>query len=529
MFLIVVLIFLYKLYCRRSKQIRITSTIESYLLMFDVPFVFSAPTLSSSSSQYQYTEPDNIMFKETDDCRFNACRLQTQLDQHRRIYFNKPCGMPIVFDTGASCSISPLREDFIGDLEKPMYATVKGLKGEIKVVGQGIVEWSIFDMDGVVRRIRTKALYIPEGNIRLFSPQVYFQEHMKGHAKIGATGLSWTLSDSTILRFPYAGGSNLPIMLTNPDSALTVGLSHYDVQLLSNPAVATTFVTVADETNQNLTMAQKELLLWHWRLGHINFQWIQMLVAKPQNIEEESFIKTKHSNVSSCALPLCMACQLAKQARRTPDVARLIADPTKVMSTKRDHLLPGQMVSLDQYMGSTPGRLPHTKGKEDKKDKYNGGTIFVDHASGFIFVRNQVSLRSGETIISKKCFETLASSFGVTVKGYYADNVPFNSAEFKVELTSKGQTIDLSGVGAHHQNGVAERSIKTITSLARSMLLHMTFHWPFQADLQLWPFALEYAVFLWNHIPNKQTRISPIELFSSTRFDNREVLRRSRV
>jgi hypothetical protein len=87
------------------------------------------------------------------------------------------------------------------------------------------------------------------------------------------------------------------------------------------------------------------------------------------------------------------------------------------------------MVSLDQYMGSTPGRLPHTKVKENRKDKYNGGTTFIDHASGFIFVRNQVSLRSGETKVSKKCFKTLANSFGVTTKGYYADNLPFNLAE----------------------------------------------------------------------------------------------------
>jgi hypothetical protein len=63
------------------------------------------------------------------------------------------------------------------------------------------------------------------------------------------------------------------------------------------------------------------------------------------------------------------------------------------------------MASLDQYMGSTPGRLPNTKAKELKKDKYTGGTIFVDHASSFVFVRNQVSL-----IVSMKAFELLANS-----------------------------------------------------------------------------------------------------------------------
>jgi hypothetical protein len=27
-------------------------------------------------------------------------------------------------------------------------------------------------------------------------------------------------------------------------------------------------LTVADEVNHNLTAARKELLLWHWKLGH---------------------------------------------------------------------------------------------------------------------------------------------------------------------------------------------------------------------------------------------------------------------
>jgi hypothetical protein len=245
----------------------------------------------------------------------------------------------------------------------------------------------------------------------------------------------------------------------------------------------------------NLTGPQKELLLWHWRLAHIHFQWVQILAAQLNN-EAQRFLQVKQPTVLSCSAPLCLACQLAKQARRTPDVSRLIADSSKEMLTKRKHLVPGQKVSVDQYMGSTPGRLPHTKGKELKKDKYTGGTIFVDHTSGFVYAWNQVSLRAGETVMAKQLFETLASMFGVKVQGYMADNVLFNSADFKADLKSKGQTSTLSGVGAHHQNGVAKRAIKTIVSLARCMLLHMTFHWPMQADLQLWPFAFKHAVFL---------------------------------
>jgi hypothetical protein len=94
---------------------------------------------------------------------------------------------------------------------------------------------------------------------------------MKGYAKIGAMGLSWSLPDATILRFPYASGSNLPIMFTTQEHNI-VGLTYYDLHQLSDPVVTSTYITVADETNQNLTAAQKELLLWHWRLGHIHFK-----------------------------------------------------------------------------------------------------------------------------------------------------------------------------------------------------------------------------------------------------------------
>jgi hypothetical protein len=55
----------------------------------------------------------------------------------------------------------------------------------------------------------------------------------------------------------------------------------------------------------------------------------------------------------------------------------------------------------------------------------------------------------------------------VKIKSFRADNAPFNAAEFKNYLENKGQTISFSGVGEHHQNGAAERAIKTITSWER--------------------------------------------------------------
>ena len=57
----------------------------------------------------------------------------------------------------------------------------------------------------------------------------------------------------------------------------------------------------------------------------------------------------------------------------------------------------------------------------------------------------------------KRAFELEASRAGMRIKSYRADNHPFASKEFKQDLELMGQTISYSGVGAHHQNGVAER------------------------------------------------------------------------
>jgi hypothetical protein len=86
---------------------------------------------------------------------------------------------------------------------------------------------------------------------------------------------------------------------------------------------------------------------------------------------------------------------------------------------RRGHLEPGQMVLVDQYVSALHGRLPHTKGKEPKKDKYCGGTIFVDHVSTKMFVKNQVSLNAAETVMAKKAFEREAMTSGVRIRGYH--------------------------------------------------------------------------------------------------------------
>jgi hypothetical protein len=172
--------------------------------------------------------------------------------------------------------------------------------------------------------------------------------------------------------------------------------------------------------------------------------------------------------------------------------------------------IPGNVIHLDQYMSGLPGRLPTTFGKEKPKKKFTGGTIFVYGNTGFVHHHHQVSLRVGETLQGKNRFEKGSGKFNVNINTFRADNAPFNAVEFKSDLDNKGQVITFSSVGAHHQNGAAKRAIKTITSWSRTMMLSAILHWPEQTTLDLWPFAMDFAVYCWNHLPSKNKIISPL-------------------
>jgi Reverse transcriptase (RNA-dependent DNA polymerase) len=194
------------------------------------------------------------------------------------------------------------------------------------------------------------------------------------------------------------------------------------------------------------------------------------------------------------------------------------SDFLKHQALKTGQLFPGDCVSLDQYESAVRGRLPSGRGKEPFGHKYIGGTIFCDHASGLISCYHQTSLRANETVQSKRAFEREAKLCGVRIQTYHADNGIFKSQEFTSDLLRLDQTITLSAVGAHHQNGVAERAIRTVTERARAMLHHAMLHWPDETETDLWPYALDYATWLYNHTPSLTHGWAPIELFCGVQF-----------
>ena len=62
----------------------------------------------------------------------------------------------------------------------------------------------------------------------------------------------------------------------------------------------------------------------------------------------------------------------------------------------------------------------------------------------------------------------------------------------------------------HFQNGIAERGIKELTQIARTILLHAQRHWPEYISSMLWPFALKTACERLNELSINENGETPI-------------------
>ena len=102
--------------------------------------------------------------------------------------------------------------------------------------------------------------------------------------------------------------------------------------------------------------------------------------------------------------------------------------------------------------------------------------------------------QSGDsTLQSKHDFEHLCATQDVKVKHYHADNGRFAERSFTDDVKKSLQRITFCGVGAHHQNGITENTIKQLTLISRTLLVHAQGLWPEYITTMLWPYALKAA------------------------------------
>jgi hypothetical protein len=195
---------------------------------------------------------------------------------------------------------------------------------------------------------------------------------------------------------------------------------------------------ILKDENTNLSISQKEMLLWHQRLSHASIGWVQLLMREKQWLKGEEgdsslhsgpFIVAKHKAPTCDVTRMkCAACLCTKATIKTPENMNPRASQKKYI-LKTDNLKPGNCICADHYFSPVSGRLPHTYGRE--KHGYTCGSLFVDHASGKIFNFPQFSNNTTETLKSVAVLESKAYDEGFKIKRYHSDNRIFSSTEFK--------------------------------------------------------------------------------------------------
>ena len=181
---------------------------------------------------------------------------------------------------------------------------------------------------------------------------------------------------------------------------------------------------------------------------------------------------------------------------------------------KVDHLKPRVQVSVDHFESRLLGRTFDSYDRASTAT-YKGGCMFVDHATGYMHVEHQVGFSAVETIRAKHAFESLAMVKGVIIESYLTDSGTFKAPAFVQHIREHSQRIHYCGANAHHKNGVAERAVQSVSNIARALLLHASAHRKNGIDSSLWPMAVSYATYQYNHLPNSKG-LCPADLFTGS-------------
>jgi hypothetical protein len=295
-----------------------------------------------------------------------------------------------------------------------------------------------------------------------------------------------TRDEPLTVDFDLNGPTQLPMSRTDQQVAESDALRALDV----NP-----------DKEDALQHDMRHLLILHHRYGHMSFKKLQHMAT--QGILPKRLAKTP--------VPLCTACLYGKSTKKP-----WRDKPTKVPRQKAVITKPGQCVSVDQLVSTTPGYVPQLRGIPTRL-RYRVATVFVDQYSDLSFVVNQYSASAEETILAKRKFEEFATRHGVQVKHYHADNGIFADNKFRAAIAQDKQTLSFCGVNSHWQNGKAERRIRELQDHARTMLIHAIRRWPTAINTHLWSLALRYANDMHMHAPMRNGGKTPIERFSDTK------------
>jgi hypothetical protein len=171
------------------------------------------------------------------------------------------------------------------------------------------------------------------------------------------------------------------------------------------------------------------------------------------------------TKLANCPVPTCSSCLHAKATKRG---WRSRSSDNKDEARKATK--PGQCVSVDQLLASpTPGLVAQMIGFLTMT-RYKCATIYVDQASRLSCVCLQKMATAEETLLGKEAFGLHARERGATIQACHTDNGIFKAHKRAMACRGKEKSLTFAGANTHHQNGIAERRIRILQELARTML-----------------------------------------------------------
>ena len=242
------------------------------------------------------------------------------------------------------------------------------------------------------------------------------------------------------------------------------GVTEYIVRSLSRPALR---------------------MLWHQRLGHLNFRRLSTMHRFVKGMPE--FVLP--NELESC--PVCLAAKLRKQ-------------PSGTASTMRSTIC-NQGISID--FGFMVQRSKNTK-RQHNLVGLNGETCYAlitDHYSGRIYGRAFASKAPPVEWLNNWLANNTPDCPSKYVRMDGGGELG-KSRDVHQTFTNFGYTVELTGPDSSHQNGPGERPHQTIGDALRAMLSG--------ANLQanFWPYAFYHYVRLYNFVPHGTRPSSPYEM-----------------
>ena len=213
----------------------------------------NANTVVSEEDWSQYT--DRNASSTFDHLAPSCYQMALQVPAKSRNAMKKESTFSIIWDSGASISIYPNKDDFVGPMvASPGIGTrLNGIIKGLSVQGRGYVMWQVLDTSGQLCALKVSAYYVPQARIRLLSTTILFHLY---------PGVSISIEDHqlTLGGIDGPGGSNSVVPRVNPFNNLPMTTAYSYSDAGSVPEALNAIITTVSTDNMNLSEAQKELV-----------------------------------------------------------------------------------------------------------------------------------------------------------------------------------------------------------------------------------------------------------------------------